>query len=90
MLIETKDSSVQMSSFFLFFNILIVDINIYKNVNSAAWNTVNNLFSWWKFCEKWQFPHSLGWIARNYAETVALHKIFTSLKVVETTVFYGV
>ena len=36
MLIETKDSSVQMSSFFLFFNILIVDINIYKNVNSAA------------------------------------------------------
>ena len=30
-----------------------------------------------EFCGKAQFPHSFGWIARNYAETVPFHKIFT-------------
>ena len=29
----------------------------------------------WKFCGKEQFPHSFGWIARNYEETVPSHKI---------------
>ena len=29
----------------------------------------------WKFCGKEQFPHSFGRFARNYAETVPLHKI---------------
>ena len=31
----------------------------------------------WKFCGKVQFPHSFGQFARNHAETVPFHKIYT-------------
>ena len=31
----------------------------------------------WKFCGKAQFPHSFGWIARNYTEAVPFRKIST-------------
>ena len=31
----------------------------------------------WKFCRKAEFPHSFGWIAGNYAETVPFYKIWT-------------
>ena len=29
----------------------------------------------WKFCGKAQFPHSVGQIAQNYAESVSFYKI---------------
>ena len=45
--------------------------------HSEATTTKNTVISpdflVWKFCGKAQFPH----IARNYAETVPFHKIFT-------------
>ena len=36
-----------------------------------------------KFCWKTQFLHSLGQFARNYAETVPFHKIFTPVNYVK-------
>ena len=42
----------------------------------------------WKFCEKAQFPHSFGEIARNYAETVPFHKFHTR-KLGGITVFFA-
>ena len=39
-------------------------------------NTLISLnFLVWKFCAKAEFPHSFGRFARNYVETLPLHKI---------------
>ena len=35
---------------------------------------ISRNFLVWKLCWKAQFPHSFGWFARNYGETVASHK----------------
>ena len=40
----------------------------------------------WKFYGKAQFPHSFGWLARNFAETVPFH----IRKFGEITAFYAV
>ena len=45
-------------------------------------------FLLWKFCGKAQFPHSLGRIARKYAET-AFPQNFRTKKLGEITVFYA-
>ena len=47
------------------------DITVAKNT------IISSNFLVWKFCGKAQFPHSLGRIARNYAETVPFHKTST-------------
>ena len=44
----------------------------------------------WKFCGKAQLPHSLGRIARNYAETVPFPQNFHIRKSGEIKVFFAV
>ena len=45
------------------------------SLNTTKSTVISPNFLVWKFCEKVQFPHIIGRIARNYAETVPFHKI---------------
>ena len=57
----------------------------------TAKNTVTSPdFLVWKFCGKTQFLHSFGRFARNYAETVRFHKIFTPRNQVKLQYFFAV
>ena len=52
------------------------NIQACHRVRNTAKNTViSPNYLVWKFCGKAQFPHSLGRITRNHAETVPFHKI---------------
>ena len=48
-----------------------------NGISTAQNIVISPNFMVWKFCGKTQFPHSLGQIAQNYAETVPFHKIST-------------
>ena len=47
------------------------------NSQTSENSVISPNFLVWKFCGKAQFPHSLGRIARNSAESVPFHKIST-------------
>ena len=52
-------------------------VQIAKKRTTAEIAVVSPNFLVWKFCGHAQFPHSFWQFARNYAETVPVHKIFT-------------
>ena len=50
----------------------------YTYNSTTAKNTkLSPNFMIWEFCAKAQFPHSFDRFARNFTETVPLHKIST-------------
>ena len=67
-------------------NLQIVSTSVYTTKNTV----ISPNFLVWKFYGKEQFPHSFGRFAKNYAETVAFHKISTPAKLCEITIFFAV
>ena len=78
-----------------FFSRLIIFTKPAKKISDVTLGTtaknivISPNFRVWKFCRSTQFPHSFGWIARNYAET-AFPQNFHTRKLGEITVFFAV
>ena len=61
--------------------------NIFSKTPTAKNTVISPNFLVWKFCGKTQFLQSFGRIARNYAETVPVQKIFTPRNLVKLRYF---